>query len=424
MRPRLSPAAVALAVGLAILTPIAGSGAVSAAPVGAVADAPTLTQVPPSGSPTVLETTSPAPTPPRVTAPSAILQDLETGQVLFSRAPDQRRPIASVTKVMTALVVLESESPSASTTVTANAASQRGAELGLGVGERIRVRELLYAILLQSANDAAVALAEHVAGSEPGFVLMMNRRADVMGLSGTRFFGPTGLDDRGYSTAQDIAAITRAAYEFPLFARIVRTRFRTVRSLTGPARRIQNRNVLLWRYSPTIGVKTGFTMPAGHCLVAAARWEGRELLAVVLGSPEDAFGDGAALVDYGLRRFRRVTLLDRGDSLGQIVVEGRPVQAAAAEQLVQLVRDDRIDEIEYVLRPVAGLTLPILAGQKIGREIVFIGDRRAGAVDAVAAASVARGPPVAQPAAGLGSAMQSALRLVAALFMALVEAFL
>jgi D-alanyl-D-alanine carboxypeptidase (penicillin-binding protein 5/6) len=421
MRPRIAPKAVALAVALAVLTHLTGSGPPASA------DTPPPTPVPPSGSPspfpTALETPKPAATPPKITAPSAILQDLETGQVLYSKASEDRRPIASITKLMTVLLALESERLGETATVTANAATQRGTELGLGVGERISVRDLLYASLLQSANDAAVTLAEHVAGTESQFVLLMNGRAEAMGLSGSRFLGPTGLDDRGYSTAQDVAAITRAAYEFPVFERIVRTRFRTIRSVSGPARRIQNRNVLLWLYSPAIGVKTGFTTPAGHCLVVAVRWEGRELLAVILGSPRDAFSDGAALVDYGLRQFRRVTFLDRGESLGRIMVEGEPVEAVAAEELVKLVREDRVDEIEYQLRPLSGLTLPITAGQKLGREVVFIRGHRAGSVDVVARVSVSRAAGGSADV-GLGSSMQNALRLVAALIMALVGASL
>jgi D-alanyl-D-alanine carboxypeptidase (penicillin-binding protein 5/6) len=415
MRSRPAPTAVALA--LVLLATTAASASVHA-------QTPPPTPVPPSGSPspfpTVLETPAPAPTPPRITAGSAILQDLSTGQVLYAKAEGRRRPIASVTKIMTALLALEEVDPSVKATVSANAASQLGAELGLTVGERLSVRNLLYASMLQSSNDAAVALAERVAGTESAFVSAMNARGREMGLRDTLFLGPTGLDDGGYSTAREVATITRAAYRWPLFARIARTRFRSIPASSGTDRRIQNRNVLLWLYSPTIGVKTGFTSAAGHCLVAAARFETMELLAVVLGSPEDAFSDGAALLDYGFRRFRRVTFLDRGESLGTFSVEGASVQAVAAEELVRLVREDHLDAIEYELRPAEDLRLPILGGQKVGREIVFVNGKRVAAVDAVAAAPVSAVP---EPTPGRSPSPLDDVSVLAAVIRALLAAF-
>jgi D-alanyl-D-alanine carboxypeptidase (penicillin-binding protein 5/6) len=414
LRPRLAPLAVALALVLGVT------------PSALRAQTPPPTPVPPSGSPspfpTVLETPKPAPAPPKVSAGSAILVDLNTGQVLHAKAADQRRPIASITKLMTALLSLEGLEPSRSATVSANAASQLGAELGLAAGERVKVKDLLYAILLQSSNDAAVALAERVGGTESAFVSAMNARAAELGLRDTRFFGPTGLDDRGYSTAREVATITRETFEWPLFARIVRTKFRTI-AAAGPDRRIQNRNVLLWLYSPTIGVKTGFTSAAGHCLVAAARFEGMELLAVVLGSPEDAFSDGAALLDYGLRRFRIVTFVDPGESLGSLFLEGGVrVDAVAAGALVGLVREDHLDSIEYRLLPAKDLRLPILAGQRVGREVVLVDGRRVAVVGALAASSVPG--PLPQPAPDGPPSAEDAGRVLAAVMRALLSPFL
>jgi D-alanyl-D-alanine carboxypeptidase (penicillin-binding protein 5/6) len=396
MRPRPAAIAVALAVGL-----LASAAAFHGLRAEAVArsQTPPPTPVPPFGSPspfpTALETPPPAPTPPSIRAGSAVLQDLSTGQVLYAKEAGRRRPIASVTKIMTALVTLEEVHPSRRATVSANAASQIGAELGLTVGERLSVKDLLYASLLQSSNDAAVALAERAEGTESAFVSAMNARAGAMGLRDTRFLDPTGLDDGGYSTALDVAEITRSAYEWPLFERIVRTKFRAIAAPSGRNRRIQNRNVLLWLYSPTVGVKTGYTTGAQHCLVAAARFEGMDLLAVVLGAPEDAFSDGAALLDYGFRRFRRVTFLDPGESLGTVLLDGTTVEAVAAGELVRLVREDLVDRIEYELRPARDLRLPVLPGQKVGREVVFVNGKRIAAVDAVAAPPPrsAPGPP-------------------------------
>src|SRR6266542_6127490 len=175
---------------------------------------PPPTPVPPNGSPspfpTVLTTPRPSLTPPPIGSPSAILEDLGTGQVLFAKAPDGPRPIASLTKVMTALVVLSRTKPGDTVGVDGTATSQPGSVLGLRVGERITVRELLFALLLQSSNDAAVALAEHVGGSVGGFVAMMNRKAEEIGIHRTHFTGPSGLDNGGVSSVRDMAAIARS----------------------------------------------------------------------------------------------------------------------------------------------------------------------------------------------------------------------
>src|SRR5207245_10397214 len=151
-----------------------------------------------------------------------------------------------VTKVMRALLVVGKLSPGGVVTIGRDATAQSGSRLGLAVGERITVRNLLYGLLLQSSNDAAVALADAVAGSAPSFVRLMNERAGELGLANTRFASPNGLDDTGHSSAADLAAMTRLAYGHALFAQIVRTRTWNVPAPTGPPRHIQNRNALLW----------------------------------------------------------------------------------------------------------------------------------------------------------------------------------
>src|SRR6266542_1412679 len=236
----------------------------------------------PSPFPTVLHTPQTASHTPRMAAPEAILEDLDTGQILFERNPDSPRPIASLTKIMTALLVLRGGEPTGAATVSAAAAAQNGSTLGLRPGERPSVLALLYALMLQSSNDAAVALAENAAGTSARFVELMNRRAAALGLRHTRYFSPSGLDDRGYSTARDLAAVTRTADQVPLFQSIVATRTRDIPAPAGPPRHIQNRNVLLWLYPGATGVKTGSTPGAGSCLVATARQGARGLVAVVL----------------------------------------------------------------------------------------------------------------------------------------------
>lgn len=408
----------------------------AALPSAAVASTPPPTPVPPNGSPspfpTALHTPTPSATLPRLTSPSAVLEDLATGQVLYAKKADLRRPVASITKIMTALVVLEAVAPGEKVVVSARAAGARASELGLVTGERISVRELLYALLMQSSNDAAVALAEHVGGSVSGFVDLMNRKAARLGLHRTLFRDPAGLEDRGYSTARDVAAVVRAAYRQPLFARITATKFHKIPAPSGRARRIQNRNILLWLYPGAIGAKTGFTTPARHCLVAAADREGTRLLAVALGSGGDdaagVFDDGAALLNFGYEAFQRTALVTRGQSLGRVMVEGEPVEAVAGDELVKLVRKDQLARVFRAILPDTGLFLPVVEGQRIGAELVLVEGKRLGTVEVIAATTVFRpipSPSPSPPGTPPGTRTLSfALRLLAAILKSLFEAFL
>ena len=299
---------------LALIGPVA-LRALAAAPPAPSSSLPPPTPVPPHGSPSPFPTSLATPVPtlrtPHVGGRSAILEDLDTGQVLYARRPDAPRPIASLTKIMTAYLTLRHLRPSAKVTIGAEAA-QLGAhkvglsELGLREGERLSVKQLLEALLLQSANDSAVALADAVSPSTDAFVALMNRTAKRFGLGGTTFRSPNGLDDRGHSTARSLAAITRRAERIPLFARLVRTKFAAIPAPNDrPTRMIQNRNVLLWLYPDAIGVKTGYTAKAGYCLVAAANVGGERLLAVILDDTSSgaSFSDAATLLNYGYHSF-------------------------------------------------------------------------------------------------------------------------
>jgi D-alanyl-D-alanine carboxypeptidase (penicillin-binding protein 5/6) len=413
----------------AILVPPA---LVMAVAVRATASVPPPTPVPPNGSPSpfpsVLHTPRPSLRAPVLEAPSAILEDLETGQVLYRKGDRVRRPVASLTKIMTALLVLEQARPSALVTVGADAASQTGSSLGLEIGERISVRNLLYALLLQSSNDAAVALADFVSGSVPRFVRLMNRRAEQIGLGDTHFASPNGLDDLGYSTAFDMAAITRAAYGLPSFGRIAATRFRDIPAPSGPARHIQNRNALLWLYRGATGVKTGFTTPSGHCLIGAASRRGLRMLAIALGDRDESFDDAASLLNFGFFAFQPADLVTQAEPLTTLTVQGQSVTGLAGDDLTRLVRRDAVEAVSRTFVPADGLTLPIAAGQQIGREIVRADGARLGSVPVLAAAQV---PPASPPPpAGGGSdapppsGPEAAVALLVALLRALLGGFL
>ena len=329
---------------LVVVLGLAASSAV--ARVGpALTSTPPPTPVPPHGSPSPFPTSLATPPPGRVQAPpvgaeSAILEDLDSGQVLYAKRPDVPRPIASVTKIMTADLALRRLHPGTLVTIGPEAAALGShdvgiSELGLREGEKLTVEQLLEALLLQSANDAAVALADAVSPSTDAFIALMNRTAKRLGLRNTVFFSPNGLDDRGHSTARSLATLTRTAEQLPLFASLVRTKFATIPAPTGvKARNIQNRNVLLWLYPGTTGVKTGFTDAAGYCLVAAATRKGRRLVAVLLkdGSSQQSFNDAAALLDYGFNAFHRQVVLEPGQ-LFPVTAGGVRYQVASVRSI-------------------------------------------------------------------------------------------
>jgi serine-type D-Ala-D-Ala carboxypeptidase (penicillin-binding protein 5/6) len=338
---------------------------------------PPPTPVPPHGSPSpfVSHLSTPAdPMPaPKVEASAAILMDLGTRQVLFGKAPELARPVASLTKLMTALLVLEQEAGRLDRTIRIHpdAVFDRGdygggSTLGLRPGERVSIRGLLTGLLLGSANDAAEALAIEEAGSVSAFVQDMNARAKVMGMSRTKFASPHGLDDRGHSSAADLMRLLRVASRDPTFRGLIGRRFAVVRSDSVPPRRIQNRNVMLWLYPGASGVKTGYTTGSGFCLMATARRGGKELAVVVLGGRDEVFSDAAALLNHGFAAYERRTLVEEGEALGSLRVRGGEVPVVAAEQLDALVGVEAGGAIERTLSVSPGAAYPPPSGSVVG----------------------------------------------------------
>jgi len=231
----------------------------------------------------------PALAPPRLSAKSYILTAPDAGLVLAEQAADEKRPMASTTKIMTALVVLGLCPLDAVVTVPEEAVGVEGSSMYLYAGETLTVEALLFGLLLSSANDAATALALFAAGSMTAFADRMNEKAAVLGLSGTHFVNPHGLDDPDhYTTARDLATLAAAALKNETFARIVSTRTYSVpQNGTGATRYFRNHNRLLRTYPGAVGVKTGYTKKSGRCLVSAAVREGLLLIAVTLDDPAD-----------------------------------------------------------------------------------------------------------------------------------------
>jgi len=352
---------------------------------------PPPTPVPPNGSPspypTALETPPPSTREPRLEAASAILADLDAGEVLWERNADEPRPIASLTKIMTGLLVVEATDPDEVVTASPNAAAQTGAELGLRAGEQQPVRQLLMALMLQSANDAAVALAEHVGGTVDAFVDGMNRRARRLRARDTRFASPNGLDDSGFSSARDLVDITVEAFRDVTFAEVVATKFHRVPAPEGEPRMIQNRNALLWLYPGAIGVKTGYTAAAGFCLVAAAERDGLRLVAVILGAPESPWSDVAEVLNHGFETWERRTVVGPDTVLDPIEVDGGDVAVRPDGALSLLLR--RGQEVDLEVRSEPGLSLPVAEGEPVGEVVVTANGETLGQVPVVASRTVA-----------------------------------
>lgn len=342
---------------------------------------PPPTPVAPDGHlspfPSTLETPSHPERAPSVGAQAAVLADLTTGTVMFQKAPDTPRPIASLTKIMTALVVLRRSDLDDVVRVDPRAVfdpDDYGATstIGLRAGERLTVRDLVGAMVLGSANDAAEALAIHVGGTVSRFVALMNAQAKKLDMRDTVFRSPHGLDDRGRSTPRDLVTLVQAADATPGFAAVTARRFVQIPSPHGKPRRIQNRNVLLWLYPGAFGTKTGSTALAGVCLVASAERDGRRLVAIVLHAPDEAFSDAASLLNYGFDGFSEEVLVREGDDAGTVQIRGGEVSVAATSSLKALVPTDAVDQVTRRVDVVAGAAFPPAPGEVIATMTVSV----------------------------------------------------
>jgi D-alanyl-D-alanine carboxypeptidase (penicillin-binding protein 5/6) len=334
---------------------------------------------------------------PQVAASAAILMDAETGEVLYARNPDQRRPIASTTKIMTALLILERGRLDQMCQVSKQAAETPQSSIHLHPGEAVRLGDLLTALLVKSANDAAAASAEAVAGSEQAFAGMMNARAHQLGADNSHFVNPHGLyDPQHYSTARDLATITRHALRLPEFARLVATRQTTIPGPPdGSARVLVSKNKLLSLMPGADGVKTGFVKESGPCLVASASRDGWRLIAVLLDSPA-LWADAQGLLNYGFDNFRPLVFAQRGKPAVWLKVWGgaRPrVPLVARDTLMVVLSRSGAKESLFAPRlelVKSHLTAPVRAGQSVGRMALVAGSRELSSVDLLVGSSVPR----------------------------------
>lgn len=302
-------------------------------------------------------------------ASAAILMDSESGRVLYDYNADQQRPIASITKLMTALVAVEL-CPDLSTEVTVRQewTGAEGSSMYLKPGEKLTMEALLYGLLLSSGNDAALAIAGSCCETVEDFVARMNETAAKLGMTNTHFANPNGLDDpEHYSTARDMALLARAVLEQETLRRITGTR-----TITIAERYLANHNKLLWRYEGCTGLKTGYTDEAGRTLVSSAQRDGQELIAVTLNDPND-WADHAALFDYGFSAYPR-TLAAGGDQRWLIPCEGslgRFVSVGTGTDVFYPLTEGESLSVEVSLPE--RTEAPVAAGEEAGELVISLG---------------------------------------------------
>lgn len=338
-------------------------------------------------------------TPPVLTARSAILVDLSTGEVLYGKAEQSQAAMASTTKMMTAVIVLESMDPNAQVTMSENAVSKPELETWTKAGDVFTVDQLLYSMMVPSHNQAAVALAEAYPGGEGAFVNSMNAKAAELGMTGTHFVNPSGLDAPGhFSTAADLATLARYAMNDAKiglkFRDIVQTREYSLQSTAEDGGNVvfRNSNELLSMYDWIIGVKTGETPNARSCLVAAGTRHGISVLSVVMGveQHEAVFTESLDLLEYGFARYQYVTVLDKGAAIAEASVpyEDEPLQLVAKEEVGQELSKGQTLTATVIIDH--ALVLPVEAGQVAGRVELTIDGQLAGSVDLVTSRAAER----------------------------------
>lgn len=311
-----------------------------------------------------------------VSARRALVMDGSTGRILYEKNADERSLIASTTKIMTALVVCEQCNVLDRIRIPKEAVGVEGSSMYLREGEVLTIQELLYGLMLQSGNDAAVALAIYCGGTVEGFAELMNDKARALGMRNSHFVNPNGLDHPDhYSTARDLATLAAYAMENPIFAKTVSTK-----TVNVGGRSLRNHNKLLWQVEGADGVKTGYTKAAGRILVSSASREGRRLIAVTISDPDD-WRDHAALLEEGFSRYQVRQVVADGEQVGTVEIAG------GTEDEVPLLAGENFF---YALAPEEKVTLelpgpgfayaPVVCGEEAGQAHVLVDGMDVGTV--------------------------------------------
>lgn len=333
-----------------------------------------------------------------ITAPHAILMEKETGTVIYEKSADEAVPPASVTKVMTILLIVEALDAGTLTleetiTTSAYASSMGGSQIYLSVGETMSMRDMLKSIVVVSANDAAVAVAEHIAGTEENFVKKMNERAAELGMTNTHFSNCTGLfdDDTHYTTARDVALMSRELISHDMIKDYTSIWMDTVRDGEFG---LSNTNKLLRRYDGITGLKTGYTELAGHCLSATAMRDGTEYIAVVLGcsSSDDRFEDASILLNYAFANYSLVELTP-SEAIPPVKVslgEQGSVQPSITGESKMLLEKQHSGAVEYDIELIDAVEAPVAKNQSLGNITVSVAGEEIAQLNLVSDDEIAR----------------------------------
>jgi D-alanyl-D-alanine carboxypeptidase (penicillin-binding protein 5/6) len=326
---------------------------------------------------------------PALSAEAAALIDVESGRLLYEKNSTQKMRIASITKILTAVVALEYGDLSDQVKTSDRAYGTEGSSIFLKRGEAMSLHALLYGLMLRSGNDAAVAIAEHVGGSLEGFAYLMNEKAKFIGMTDSQFTNPHGLDDSDnhYSTARDMAILTAYALKNPVFREIVKTRVKTAPSPGDPwDRRWYNKNKMLSLYDGADGVKTGYTRLAKRTLSSSATREGVQLAAVTLNAPNDWL-DHTRLLNYGFDNYDLVPMVRKKDSLKGIKIGDQMMDLVAEFDFEYALTDQ---EKSQIIRKVVVLP-PESIYARLGTLALlefYLNENKIGSVPLVAAGSV------------------------------------
>jgi len=333
-----------------------------------------------------------------IKAQSAILMEASTGEVLFEQNPNEHLPIASVTKVMTMLLIMEAIESGKITmqdkvTASEYACSMGGSQVFLEPGEQMSVFDMLKAIAVASGNDASVAMAEHIMGSAPAFVNAMNARAKALGMNNTNFVNCNGLDeDNHYSSAKDVAIMSKELLKHQEIKQFLSI---WMDSLRDGKFGLANTNKLIRFYKGAIGIKTGSTGKAKYCLSSAATRDDLTLIAVVLAAPStaDRFGSASKLLDYGFANYAVAKGVAKGDSFGTIpITKGveKEIEVVAKNDFKHLMPKGNAGKIEKQVVLPETISAPIKENDKVGDLLLLINGKQIGSVDLIAKKSVER----------------------------------
>jgi len=312
------------------------------------------------------------------TAKSAALVEVTTGRVLYEKNAHQRLPMASTTKIMTCIIALESLDIDEIITVDPDASGIEGSSIWLSPNEKISARDLLYGLMLSSGNDAAEALAIHIAGSVEEFAALMNKKAREIGVGNTNFVNPHGLPDKNhYTTAYDLSLISAYGMQIPGFVDIVSTQYKNI-SWEGSDwdRSLKNKNKLLWDYEGANGIKTGYTDAAGRCVATSAKRDDMQLACVVL-NDSDMFGDSMAILDYGFKNYSIKPIIEKGEYYGNVVVNNGTsdsVNVYASDDVTYPMKNGEEEKITTRIILDDSINAPVVKGQTLGKIECLIDD--------------------------------------------------